>query len=135
MKITKDERILFKGKPNGTPTIKNGEIVAPNLFKMGARDLQKWKRKLGRGLSYFCTSVNRSPIHTEYNRICHFIYMTRKIIIIKDQDFIDYIRYKRNIGKDIVIDEVALVCGESGPGHKVEVEYYSDSNYSHYRRS
>lgn len=122
--ITKDERKLFKGKSNGAVTIKKGEIVAPNLFKMSAKELQKWQRKLDKELFSYCLSIKRSPVLEEYNRVCYFIASAKKIITIKDQDFIDYIRYKRNIKKDIVIDGVALCCGDDKPGHKVSVEYY-----------
>jgi hypothetical protein len=122
--ITKDERTLFKGKPNGSPTIKDGKIVAPNLFKMSAKDLQKWQRKVGRELRSYCLSVDRSPVHSEYSRINHFICSTRREIYLTDKDFIEYIKTKRGIGKDIVIDSVALCCGEPGPGHKIHVEYY-----------
>jgi len=125
-KFTKEERILFKGKPNGSPTIKKDKIVAPNLFKMSAKELQKWKNKVDNILSHFCTSITRSSAHTEYNRINHFIYYNRKTITLTDKDFIDFIKEKRRIGKDIVIDGVSLICGEKGPGHKIEVEYYAD---------
>jgi len=125
-KFTKEERILFKGKPNGSPTIEKDKIIAPNLFKMSAKELQKWKNKVSNTLSNYCHSITRSSAHTEYNRINHFINCSIKTITLTDKDFIDFIKEKRRIGKNIVIDGVSIVCRQKGPGHKIEVEYYAD---------
>ncbi len=122
-KEIKISRKYFQGD-NLPGKISEGHVVRPNLYKMTSTELQKWKRFVNQFSRRYIDYNANLEVCNEFIRIRNFIYLREKEVVLTDKDFVEMIKRKRGIQKDICIESVALCCQTGKVGNEIAVEYY-----------